>query len=199
MSIDIGSFDATNDLPKPDSMEDLLSGYSTPKTETPAPVDESEAPPAEINQDQFAPPPPDPANYIGDKRFYQRGAKAGQLRPGGVRATYNHNATSTIPATMLINGALFLSVINFIIPLTIVTINNWVSPREKMTLKDLRLTNEEKKEIDPLMDATLKQLNIQGNPLILLMITLTAAYSMKFIGKKVDIETENMEAKAEQK
>ncbi len=198
MAIEIGSFATTNDLQKPDSMEDLLSGYSSPKTETPAPVNEQEAPPAEINQEQFA-TPPNPDAWIGDKRYYQRGAKAGQLRPGGVRATYNHNATSTIPATMLINGALFLSVINFIIPLTIVTINNWVSPKEKMTLKDLRLTNEEKKEIDPLMDATLKQLNIQGNPLILLMITLTAAYSMKFIGKKVDIETENLEAKTEQK
>lgn len=123
------------------------------------------------------------------EKYFQRGSKKGLPRDkpfAKTSATYNTAATSSIPATMLINGALFLSVVNFVIPMIIITANNWLYPKEKMVLKDLKFTDSEKKEIDPLMDATLKQLNINGNPLVLLLIILTAGYAMKFIGKKVE-------------
>ena len=47
------------------------------------------------------------------------------------------------------------------------------------------------------MDATLKQLNINGNPLILLCITLTASYAGKFMSVKLgkEIESETKEEK----
>jgi len=171
---------------KPDSLADTLSQYKDAKVET-----VSEPPSQNATEDV-----PDSNNWKGDPRFYQRGSKKGTLREKPyVKATYNHAASTSIPATMLINGALFLSVINFIIPLLICTVNNYMSPKEKVTVKDLQLSKEEKKEIDPLMDATLKQLNIQGNPLILLSITLVSAYAMKFVNFKLVSKSENEEEK----
>lgn len=183
-----------------------LGDYSEPKEVIAAPVETSPIaeqfttiPPIE-NGDSPSFAKATEGNWRGDNRYYQSGKKAGQLRPDPkIKATYNHNATSNIPATMLINGALFLSVINFIIPMIIVTVNNYLTPKEKMGVKDLQLTKEEKKEIDPLMDATLKQLNIQANPLILLCITLVSSYAMKFVQKKLDFGSEETETKEEKK
>ncbi len=204
MDIEIEESVNTSDLPKPDNDGKVfglnLGDYSEPKqVVSDTPIDNP------INQINTENPsdPINPTNPSSDWRnnpdFYQTGKKAGQPRPNRLNATYNRNASTTIPSSVLVNGAMFMGFINFVIPLIMVTANNWLSPKEKMEQKDLRLTNEDRKDIDPLMDATLKQLNIQGNPALLLAIALVGAYSMKFFNKKMAIGIEKDEPKKETK
>lgn len=193
MAIEFNTIEETKGLPPVNDLGLDLGDYSEAKNETPL-ASESPAETEPINTETVNSelPPANPENWKGDPRYYQRGEKKGTLRDKPyIKANYNHAATTTIPGSMLINGALFLMFINFIIPLIIVTTNNWLSPKEKMSVKDIRLTKEECKDIDPLMDATLKQLNIQANPWILLMLSLTAAYATKFVNRKMEIGIEN--------
>lgn len=196
MAIEIEEFDSPEEQKAAvdnSDYSDLLSGYKGAKVEE---VKQEETAETETPVQEAELPPPDSNNWKGDNRFYQRGSKKGTLRDKPyIKATYNTAATQSIPASMLVNGALFLMVINFIIPGIIVSVNNWLSPKEKMTMKDLQLTKDEKKEIDPLMDATLKQLNIQANPLFLLILTLTFTYSNKFISKKFETPGDEKETK----
>lgn len=197
MAIEFGSMSTETDFALEDYKEAMVEAPQPETSETIVQnLGEESKPADEVNTE----PAPDPNKWQGDNRYYQTGKKAGQLRPKPkVSASYNMNATTTIPATMLINGALFLTVVNIIFPLVIVAVNNWLSPKEKMTVKQMKLTKEEQKEIDPLMDATLKQLNIAGNPLVLLIITLTASYAGKFMAVKLSSEENEEETKKEEK
>lgn len=163
-------------------VNDILAGYKEAKIEEPIPQEHTnENIVQNLGEASENLPPAIGDNWKGDNRYYQTGKKAGQLRPKPrISAKYNHDATQSLPASQLINGALFLAFINFIIPLAISGIHNWLNKKNKLAIKDLKLTNDEKKEIDPLMDATLKQLNINANPLILLIISLVGAYSVKY-------------------
>lgn len=172
----------TTDEPKvSETVNDILAGYKEAKIEEPIPQEHTSESIVQ-NLGEFNDVKPENTdNWQGDNRYYQTGKKAGQLRPKPrISAKYNHDATQSIPASQLVNGALFLAFINFIIPLAISGIHNWLNKKNKLAIKDLKLTNDEKKEIDPLMDATLKQLNINANPLILLIISLVGAYSVKY-------------------
>lgn len=199
MAIEIETFE---EVKTDTDFESMLGEYKDAKIEAPQPNQEtSESIVQNLGEpEKVVETPPDPTKWHGDNRYYQTGKKAGELRPKPkITASYNHNATTSIPATMLVNGAMFLMVINIIFPLVIVAVNNWLSPKEKMTVKDLKLTKEEVKEIDPLMDATLKQLNINGNPFILLCITLVASYAGKFMAIKLGDDKEEKETKTEKK
>lgn len=182
-----------------DSVNDLLSGYKEAKIEEPIePEHNPENIVQNLGESSEGLPPPDTNAWQGDKRYYQTGKRAGQLRPNRVTVKYNHDATTSIPASQLVNGALFLAFINFIIPLAISGVHNWFNKKNKLAIKDLKLTNDEKKEIDPLMDATLKQLNINANPLILLIISLVGAYSVKYFNVTMafpEPETETKDGK----
>ena len=174
MAIEIQTFEDTPEKidAETDVLNDALNSYTEPMQES-QPVTDT-------------PEPENPDSWLGNPAYYQSGKKRGQLRKSpSLRGSYNHAAETSIKGSLLINGALFLSIVNFIVPLLICTVNNWLNKKDKMTVKELQLDASEKKEIDPLMDATLKQLNITGNPLVLLSITLTAAYAMKFVNRKI--------------
>jgi len=186
----------------------MLEGYDQPAViEEPTPVDDINVKVDPEKQEPTATDITDAEGRVPESvwranpdKYFQRGAKKGLPRDkpatpmAKTSVSFNKEATTTIPGGVLINGAIFITFINFIIPYTIVTVNRWLT-KEKMNVKDLKLTGEERRDIDPLMDATLKQLNIMGNPLVLLGICLVATYSMKFANAKLGMNEEPKEEK----
>lgn len=158
---------STPTTPDPSS---LLSAYSVEKEVITQPTVDTDLPdePIPPHLDGEKPPVPD------GQRVYKTGKKAGQPRPDpkGPRMTYNNQPT-TIPASMFVTGAMFLMVIDMVFPMLIVAGNNFVSD-VKVKLEQVRITadKERKKEIEPLADATLKQLNIHGNPAAMLAFVM---------------------------
>ena len=139
----------------------------------------------EVTQPQ-APQQTQPANtenWKGDPRYYQRGKKAGQLRPNNtVRVTPNPSAPveSTIPANSIITGAMLIMLIDMLIPLLITAINDKVS-KQKIQAEQLQLTSNQKKELAPICDDVAKHLNLSANPMVLLTVSLVGIYGINFM------------------
>lgn len=184
MGIEFGSLAKDETLPPASStdVENILASYKDAKIENTTP------PPAD-------PPLPEGVNdapgehatgttgeeWRNNPAYYQTGKKAGQKRPErkGIDFTYNKDAKTEIKGSALITAAMFLTFIDIMIPLIIVGLNNWLSDT-KISFSDLRMDDDVKKEINPIADATLKQLNIEGNPALLLGLMLSSTYTMNY-------------------
>lgn len=199
MAINFGDDEIENVVETPEQNEtpdasSLLSGYKDAKEETPplpttddgAPVLPGDKPSADTTSAGGA------ENWVGDKRYFQTGPRAGQLRPNNgrrVRASIDTNAVTQISGSYLITASMFLTIIDMLFPMLIVGANNLVSD-VKVELNQVRLKKDNesgtdvKKDLEPLAQATLKQLNLQGNPLLLLIITLSCNWTWNLIAAR---------------
>jgi len=140
--------------------------------------------------------PVDPSAPYGR---YQRGKKKGQPRstpyisakvaaapPVQMQTTQQ---TAKISG-MLIDGGLFLTLINIAVPLLIAVLNNAFEKDKKKHInpEKLKLTSDQKKELDPVCDAVMKQVQLTGNPLMILLIGLMTAYGLNFMALKLDMK-----------
>jgi hypothetical protein len=80
----------------------------------------------------------------------------------------------------IISGALFLLFIDLVIPNLISTINNRVS-RSKIGAEMLKLTTDQRKELEPLAEEVARLINIKGNPVMILSLSLGAIYLSNFM------------------
>jgi hypothetical protein len=80
----------------------------------------------------------------------------------------------------IISGALFLLFIDLVIPNLISVVNNRVS-RSKIGAEMLKLTTDQRKELEPLAEEVARLINIKGNPVMILSLSLGAIYLSNFM------------------
>lgn len=137
-------------------MAELMGGYQAPlKSEEPTPL------PEETPTDE--PVTETPGEPV------KRGRGRPRKNPGP--------PPEPVITSELISGALFLTLVDLLLPFLIEVVNNRFS-KIKINSEDLKLTEKQKKEITPISDAVVKSLNIQGNPVWLMIIALGGIYGI---------------------
>lgn len=156
-----------------DILNELLSGYSKP---------------AEIKEDAptDTPEPSDIQETDDDKsdptKYFQSGKKKGQPRPAKRRAVsfeQNSNDPDTVAFGDVLTGAMFIMLIDMLLPLLIEVVNNRFT-KHKIKASDLSMTAEQRKRLTPLADGVVKQWNIKANPAVLLLIGFAGVYGMNY-------------------
>jgi len=125
---------------------------------------------------------PQPQTIVGDT--YKTGKKAGQPRKPRVTATFTPDQAPGSLSGELLTGALFLTLIDLLFPIVIAGINNRFS-KDKINASALSLTEKQKKEIAPIADRVLKQINVQANPTLLLFLSVVGIYGANFAVAKM--------------
>lgn len=182
-------FDETEQASEPQRLvvnESILSGYEQPK-EVDAP--EAIAPALDGDPKKETEASVSQGSWEGNPEYYQSGDKKGQKRNRKIKATIDKNAVTSIPGSYIVTAAMFLMLVDTIIPMILVGLNNWVTDT-KIDLEDVRLKREIRKEIEPLGDATLKQLNLTGNPGLMLILAMSCHYSWNFMLARVKAKNE---------
>lgn len=120
------------------------------------------------------------------QEFYKRGAKKGQPKPPkkGLAPPLTPSGTMGIQATALISGALFITMIDILLPLIIATLNNWKKGSVKINAEDMKLTASQKTELAPIGDGVVREYKINANPGALLLVAGIGMYSMAFLTAK---------------
>lgn len=186
------------------ALSDLFKNYDKPAIETgntggEKPVNNtpaSEYPwlsvPATGNSTEPSAPKPfithDPNGSLPKTEYYVRGPKKGQPKPASKSKPIVPQPT-TIQASSFLTGAILLSMVDLIIPMALVGLNNW---RSKVKLKpdSIKMTDAQKRELSPIADAVLKEMNVNASPTTLLMIALLGVYVPTFLMVKSDAETQ---------
>lgn len=166
---------------KVEDIEELLKGYKNTPVQT---TEESNI----ENKPVFDSQPNNIHADLSDpKKYYQTGAKKGQPRPNkkSVNVEYIEDGQPGTLSGEILTGALFLTLIDLILPLLIALINNKISD-SKIEAKQLMLTDKQKKELAPLAEQVIKKINIQANPIALLSISLLGIYGINFAALKMN-------------
>jgi hypothetical protein len=179
-------------------LDNLFAEYGQPAeiTQPEKPVE----PPKENLSVTGAPPviesdkPVPESIWRNNPAYFQTGKKAGQKRPiknNTVSVGINpNNEPSTIDGG-LISGALFLVIVDLLFPLLITFVHNKYS-KKKIKVEDLQLTKEQRKQLEPISDKVVKQIQVTANPTVLLFWTMLGLYGIQYA-------TARMIAKEEQK
>lgn len=125
-----------------------------------------------------------PAPSINPLDTYKSGKKAGQPRKPRVTATFTPDQNPGSLSGELLTGALFLTLVDLLFPIIICGINNRFT-KDKIKASDLSLTEKQKKEIAPIADRVLKQINVQANPTLLLFLSMVGIYGANFAVAKM--------------
>ncbi len=139
----------------------------------------------------FSSPPIPGADADAPYGRYVKGKKAGQPRPKPRQYYGQQPVVQQLPAAppklsgMLIDGGLFLTLVNLVIPMLICVGNNYFSDK-KIKPEKIQLSKEQLRELDPVCDAVMKQVSMTGNPMLLLFIGLFAAYGLNFMAVKIE-------------
>ena len=123
--------------------------------------------------------------WFGNPLYYQSGKKQGQLR--GKRkqqAPTVDNSDATISGAV-IDGALFLMLIDLLIPFLIQVVNNRFSD-VKIKDSDIQLSAEQKRKLEPLADRVVAMMSMKANPVVLLVVAMTSIYGLNFMAAKMD-------------
>lgn len=143
-----------------ESINDFLSGYDKAPIIEQIKTSESETPKNEIKTPE---------------KFK---VTAGEMEAGSISGA-------------VLEGALILTLIDMIIPTAIVYAHKRFSKDgTKLSLSKLRLTKGQKNELTPVFDKVLKSLNVEGNPLHLLILSMLAMYGMNYLIMKQDLDYE---------
>jgi hypothetical protein len=177
-------------------IENLLAGYTEAATETPEPITEVQPhnlPPVQTEESG-------PVQWQGNPLYYQTGKKAGQLRAGAVKpkVTVTPNQTETSISGEIISGALFMTMIDLLLPLLFITANNYFS-KTKIKAEDLQLTDKQKNELEPIAEKVAAQVRLTANPTVVLIFTLAGIYGLNFIKAKMIAEAKNKTKKDDNK
>ncbi len=176
-------------------LEILLAGYSEPAKSIEPVIENNPTEPAPVQPSQTQPQVSEPVKSVDPNApygYYLRGKKKGLPRTTpyfSAKNNYQPPATvtpvnPTLNAT-LIDGGLFLTLINLVIPLAITLANNHFS-NDKVKPDQLKLTKDQIKDLDPICDAVMKQVSMTGNPMVLLLIGLFAAFGLNLMAAKLD-------------
>jgi len=133
---------------------------------------------------------------------FRRGEKKGQLKPnwkdlyskqsnpsinsGPANPSINSGQAhhDTIKENAVITGAVLLILIDVVLPEFVAMIGNkYVKKKgeKKIESKQIKLTNEQRRDLSPLADAAAKHLNVDANPVVLFAIALVGVYTSNLI------------------
>lgn len=175
-------------IPVADSsdLENVLASYTEAATETPDPLAN--------NSGHVLPSPTNEVNtgtvqWQGNPLYYQTGKKAGQLRPSVTKPKieFQQNNTPTTISGEIISGALFMTMVDLLLPLIIVAINNYFS-KVKISPKDFELTDKQKKDLEPIAEKVAAQVRLTANPMVVLAFTLAGIYGMNLLKARMYAE-----------
>lgn len=167
----------------------FLSGYKEPMKVNAAPVTNGTPAPAP------APVTASPgSNALNNTiQYYRTGKKAGQPRPQKNINTSNQPAPAPPPGNTMqpqgviqnemISGALFITLVDLVLPMVIAFVNNKVS-KQKISADSLTLTDKQRKDLEPVCDQVVRQLQLSANPVVLLTVSLGGIYAMNFMLQK---------------
>lgn len=141
--------------------------------------------------------------WYGNPLYYQSGKKQGQLKPppknGFASAAFQkpvidvNPTTSILTADQVISGALFLTVINLLIPMAFALINNLVVKGDKAKIIDwemLQIDSKATKDMEVLADKALKHIKIDANPVGIFLFALLGLYGMQFMTVKLLVDSQ---------
>lgn len=112
--------------------------------------------------------------------YYKTGKKAGQPRPNKkAPVTVNRATEQTTLSGEILTGALFITLVDLVMPLIIAGLNNRFS-KNKIKASDLSLTQKQKNELAPIADRVVKQFDFNGNPNILLIFSMLGIYGANY-------------------
>lgn len=123
----------------------------------------------------------DSNSWQGNPAYYQSGKKQGKLKP-----SMKHRGPAKEKMEIsgsLIDGALFIMLIDMLLPLLITVANNQLS-KDKIDIEDLQLTEKQKKDLAPISDEVVKKLSMEANPVWLLIIAMGGIYGINFMVAK---------------
>lgn len=175
-----------------DELQSLLSGYTKPATVIETPAEK----PAMPEPSQQAPPPMQPngaPHWYGNPLYYQSGKKQGQLKPPPKKSIFaqpqvsvNTDTTSTIGGDV-ITGALFLSMVNLMLPMLFSLIHNMIvrDKRKRIDYEHLQLPDKDLRQLETLADKALKHIKIEANPVAVLLFAMVGMYGMQFATVKM--------------
>lgn len=183
-------------------VEDLMAQYSAPAVnKEPDPVavpNSTSSPTPDPVTSQPTPPPPTSGDPSAPYGRYLTGKKAGQPKPPPRQYKYNTpppppgqplpGATSP-PASvsgMLIDGGLFLMLIDIALPLGICALSNNFTDGPKIKPEKLQLTEAQKRQLTPVVDRVMQSIQLTGNPMAVLFIGLITIYGMNFMNAKLE-------------
>jgi len=132
----------------------------------------------------------DPAGSDPKQEYYKRGAKKGLPKPAG---SQSKPKPTTIVASSLITGSLFITMIDIILPMVFAGLNNWRS-KVKVDSDKMKMTQRQKDDLAPIGDAVVKELNINANPVALLLIGLGGIYGGNLVMLRNEAEKEMKKA-----
>lgn len=158
----------------PDDVRNLLHGFDKP---------------LEVIGDNNDFNTPEPSTEKIDKTtHYVRGPKKGQPKEKGsstVRVSSKSSESDGNISGSVITAGLFLLIIDTVLPMVIVLLNNRFSEK-KMKAEVLKLTDEQRKELEPLADQVLKQIQMTGNPTAVLLLTFVGLYAANYAMAKAN-------------
>jgi hypothetical protein len=154
----------------PKELNDILGGYAKSSIEFEQPKEETPGTSADVKD--------------SGTEYYVRGPKKGQPKPTkkNKAVSYDMSASEEISGD-IIDGAMFLMLIDLLIPFIIAMANNRFS-ESKIKASDLQLENDQIKKLTPLCDKVVSYLKLRGNPLVMLIIALVGMYGVKFAAIK---------------
>jgi hypothetical protein len=88
----------------------------------------------------------------------------------------------------ILTGAMFIALIDLALPMIIVTLNNTLDKNHKITVDKLRLKASQRKELEPIAEEVMKQLELKANPIVILIISLVSLYGLNFVNLKYGLE-----------
>lgn len=120
-----------------------------------------------------------PAGSQPTQEYYVRGPKKGQPKPVSKNKAPIPPPT-TIQASSFLTGAIFLTLLDIFVPTILVGLNNMTS-KVKMKYDGMKLTDAQKKELEPVANAVLKEVNLNASPALLLGIAILGSYLPMFL------------------
>ena len=89
----------------------------------------------------------------------------------------------------VISGAMFITLIDLIIPMSIVTLNNTLDKSgRKMKVDELRMKASQRKELEPIAEEVMRELEVKANPIVIMIVSLISIYGLNFMNIKYSLD-----------
>lgn len=98
---------------------------------------------------------------------------------------FDNEENQNFISNSIITGTILLLLIDVVIPTIIVLVNNKVS-KKKIKAVNLKLTQAQKSELQPLADEAAKKIMLEGSPVTMLIIGLIGIYTTNLLMLKAE-------------
>lgn len=109
-------------------------------------------------------------------------------KPKKRRGRRKKSEPQLLEADGIISGALFITIIDLILPMAIATVNNVIDKNgQKVSAHQLKMTQTQRNELEPIATEIMKQAMIKGNPMFLLVLSMIGIYGGNFVQQKFGV------------